>query len=344
MKKLLLIVAGVVAIIILALAWMVFGSATSFPDKSKYLYIATGKANKQAILDSIASKKILSNPSLFSFVASQMKVWEKVKPGRYKIGKGQSIFSISKMLRNNQQSPVNLVINKLRTNDDLAKIIGKNFEMEASDVALFIENADSLKAFNVDSNTLMTLVIPNTYSFYWTTPVKKILNKLKSEQEKFWEENSRTQKAQTLGFTATQVYTIASIVEEETNKQDEKGNIASVYINRYHKGMPLGADPTVKFALKDFSLKRIYNKHLQVVSPFNTYRNRGLPPGPICTPSAKTIDAVLNAPKTDYIFFVAKSDFSGYHTFTTNYADHLRVAKEYQQALDAYLLKKKNNN
>ena len=190
----------------------------------------------------------------------------------------------------------------------------------------------------------MTIVIPNTYSFYWTATVTKIFDKLKAEQENFWDKNNRLQKAETLGFTPTQVYTIASIVEEETNKQDEKGNIASVYINRYHKGMPLGADPTVKFALKDFSLKRIYNKHLQVVSPFNTYRNRGLPPGPICTPSAKTIDAVLDAPKTDYIFFVAKSDFSGYHTFTTNYTDHLRVAKEYQLALDAYLLRKKNGN
>jgi UPF0755 protein len=166
------------------------------------------------------------------------------------------------------------------------------------------------------------------------------LKRLQTEQQNFWEKNNRLQKAESLGFTPKQVYTIASIVEEETNKHNEKGNIASVYINRFHKGMPLGADPTVKFALKDFGLKRIYHKHLQVESPFNTYRNQGLPPGPICTPSPKTIDAVLNAPKTDYIFFVAKSDFSGYHTFATNYADHLRYAKEYQKALDEYLLKK----
>jgi UPF0755 protein len=165
---------------------------------------------------------------------------------------------------------------------------------------------------------------------------------LKSEATTFWEKNDRKGQAAELGLTPQQVYTIASIVEEETNKQDEKGNIASVYINRLNKGMPLGADPTVKFALKDFGLKRILYQHLQVASPYNTYRNQGLPPGPICTPSSKTIDAVLKAPKTDYLFFVAKSDFSGYHSFATNFADHIKLAKEYQRALDEYLEKKQS--
>jgi UPF0755 protein len=279
---------------------------------------------------------------MFDWIASQMNVWERVKPGRYKIERGQSILSISKMLRNNRQSAVNLVINKLRTPQDLAKVIGRNFESDSADVISYLQTADSLSSFNVDENTLMTLIIPNTYSFLWTTSVPKILKRLQTEQENFWKKNNRLQKAENLGFNPKQVYTIASIVEEETNKNDEKGNIASVYINRYRKGMPLGADPTVKFALKDFSLKRIYHKHLQVVSPFNTYRNQGLPPGPICTPSTTTIDAVLNAPQTDYLFFVAKKDFSGYHTFATNYTDHLKYAKEYQKALDEYLLKKQN--
>jgi UPF0755 protein len=221
-------------------------------------------------------------------------------------------------------------------------VIGKNFEVDSVDVVSYLQNSDSLSSFDVDDNTLMTLIIPNTYSFLWTTSVSKILKRLQTEQENFWKKNDRLKKAESLGFTPKQVYTIASIVEEETNKNDEKGNIASVYINRYRKGMPLGADPTVKFALKDFSLKRIYHKHLQVVSPFNTYRNQGLPPGPICTPSTTSIDAVLNSPQTDYLFFVAKKDFSGYHTFATNYTDHLKFAKEYQQALDEYLLKKQN--
>jgi UPF0755 protein len=190
----------------------------------------------------------------------------------------------------------------------------------------------------------MTLVIPNTYTMFWNTKTSRILQRLKTEKENFWEKNNRLKKASDLGFTPEQVYTIASIVEEETNKQDEKGNVASVYINRYEKGMRLGADPTVKFALQDFGLKRIYQKHLQVQSPYNTYRVSGLPPGPICSPSSKTIDAVLNAPETDYLFFVAKSDFSGYHTFSTSYAEHLLHAKEYQKALDELMLHKQNSS
>ncbi|HEX8334741.1 MAG TPA: endolytic transglycosylase MltG [Segetibacter sp.] len=342
MKKVILAVIVILVITGAVATWLVLGSATAFTEKSKYLYIATGKADKASILDSMKANKLLSKTSMFDWVASRMKVWERVKPGRYKIDRGQSILSISKMLRNNNQSPVNLVINKLRTPQDLAKVIGKNFEADSVDVISFLQNTDSLSAFNVDDNTLMTLIIPNTYSFLWTTSAPKILKRLQTEQENFWKKNNRLQKAESLGFTSKQVYTIASIVEEETNKNDEKGNIASVYINRYRKGMPLGADPTVKFALKDFSLKRIYHKHLQVASPFNTYRNQGLPPGPICTPSTTTIDAVLNAPQTDYLFFVAKKDFSGYHTFATNYTDHLKYAKEYQKALDEYLLKKQN--
>jgi UPF0755 protein len=239
---------------------------------------------------------------------------------------------------------VNLVINKLRTPEDLARVIAKNFEADSSDVMSFLTNSDSLRRLDVDENTLMTLVIPNTYTMFWNTTTGRILRRLKTEKEDFWKRNNRMAKAEALGFTPTQVYTIASIVEEETNKHDEKGNVASVYINRYHKGMRLGADPTVKFALKDFGLKRIYEKHLQVESPYNTYRVSGLPPGPICTPSSKTIDAVLNAPKTDYTFFVAKSDFSGYHTFSTNYAQHLQYAKEYQKALDELILRKKNSS
>jgi UPF0755 protein len=147
-----------------------------------------------------------------------------------------------------------------------------------------------------------------------------------------------------LNLTPAQVYTLASIVEEETNKNDEKGNIASVYMNRLNTGMKLSADPTIKFAMKNFSLKRIYDNYLKTPSPYNTYMNAGLPPGPICTPQAVTIDAVLNAPRTDYLFFVARSDFSGYHQFTSNFADHQKYAKLYQQALDTLIIHKQQDS
>jgi UPF0755 protein len=200
----------------------------------------------------------------------------------------------------------------------------------------FLLDHDTLAKFNLDTNTVMTVVFPNTYTYFWNTTPSRIFDKLYSEYRQFWTEE-RKALADSLGLNPQSAYTLASIVEEETNANDEKGNIASVYLNRIRTGMRLGADPTVKYALRDFSLKRIYKKHLEVVSPYNTYKVAGLPPGPICTPSVTTLDSVLHSPKTDYIYFVARSDFAGYHQFTTNYADHLKYAKIYQHALDSLI-------
>lgn len=321
-------------------AWLLLGSATSFSGKSKSLYVYTGQANKDAVLNALEKEALVAHPALFNVLASRLGVWERLKPGRFEILKGQSLLSIAKMLRNNRQTPVRLVINKLRTLEDLAHIIGKNFEVDSTTVLSFLNNPDSLAKFNVEVNTAMTMIIPNTYNLYWNSNAGNIFERLNEERDAFWKKNQRLEKAGQMSFTPNQVYTIASIVEEETNKNDEKGTVASVYINRFYKGMPLGADPTIKFALKDFGLKRIYYKHLQVESPFNTYKHAGLPPGPICTPSPKTIDAVLAAPKTDYYFFVAKKDFSGYHTFSQNFAEHRKNADEYQKALDELILRK----
>jgi len=228
----------------------------------------------------------------------------------------------------------------LRTKENFARLLGKNFSFDSLTAMHFFTSNDSLLPLDADTNTLFTLVIPDTYLFNWNTQPRSLLIKLKEQEEKFWNNNNRLQLAREQGLTPLQVYTVASIVEEETNKDDEKGSVASVYINRMNRGMPLGADPTVKYALRDFSLKRIYFKHLAVESAYNTYRYKGLPQGPICTPSQATIDAVLNAPKTDYLFFVAKSDFSGYHHFSNNFAEHDRYAKEYQQALDTLIKNK----
>ncbi len=219
-----------------------------------------------------------------------------------------SIVNLVRMLRAGRQEPVNLVITKLRIKEDLAKKIGNNFETDSNSVIKFLNNNDSLSQFDVDTNSLMTIVIPNTYTFTWNTSLQKILKKLHTEEIRFWNDN-RIKEAQKLQLSQKEVYTLASIVEEETNKQEDKGKVASVYLNRMRKGMRLAADPTVKFAMKNFELKRIYTKYLSYPSPYNTYTNAGLPPGPICTPSIRTIDAVLNMPETDYIFFVARSDF-----------------------------------
>jgi UPF0755 protein len=315
-------------------AWQVFGPTVSAPE-GKYFYVKTGSVYND-VKTALADQKIIGGTFFFDLIAKQVKYPNAVKAGRYEIKNGMSLFRLIRMLRSGSQAPVNLVITKLRTKEDLAQKIAANFETDSASFISLLNDPETLKNYKLDSNTAMTAVIPNSYSMLWNTSSAKIFEKLYNEKEKFWNEERR-QKAKSLNLTPEQVYSMASIVEEETNKAEDKGKIASVYMNRISTGMKLEADPTVKFAMKDFGLKRIMYKHLAYQSPFNTYQNHGLPPGPICTPSIKTIDAVLNAPQTNYIFFVAKPDFNGYSNFAATYAEHLVYAKAYQQALDSLI-------
>jgi UPF0755 protein len=332
MKKVVLIVLLVILLGVVVVAWMVIGPGTNFKGEKETLYIRTNAANKQAVLDSFTTNGIVKNQTVFNFLADRMQYWTSIKPGKYDIRKGSSVLEIVRKLRNGQQTPVNLVITKLRTKEDLARLAASKFEFDSAEMIRFIQNELPGKAV-VDTNTALTLILPDTYTFFWNTTPEKVFKKLSDESVKFWTAE-RKQKAEAKGLTPAQAYTLASIVEEETNSHAEKGNIASVYLNRMKIGMPLQADPTVKFAVKDFALRRIYEKHLMTESPYNTYRNRGLPPGPICTPSKKTIDAVLNAPETNYIYFVASPQFNGTHEFSASYSEHLQKAKAYQQALN----------
>ena len=277
---------------------------------------------------------------MFNWLAGKLNVWERLRPGKYEIENGSSLLTLARKLRNGSQSPVNLVITKLRTRNDFAGLIGRKFESDSTAMLHFMQSNDSLKKFDLDTNTVMTAVFPNTYSLLWNSEPQKIFRKLNEQRTKFWTDE-RKQKAQQLGLTPAQVHTLASIVEEETLRNDEKPTVASVYLNRLNKGMNLGADPTVKFAVGDFSLKRILFGHINSTasSPYNTYKNKGLPPGPICTPSETTIDAVLNAAKTDYLFFCAKPNGNGYHAFASNDIDHAKNAKAYQQWLDSLNIK-----
>jgi UPF0755 protein len=333
MKRFFLICLFLVIVIAVASAWVVLGSATNFDDEKRTLYIRTTAKTKSAVLDSLRVQNIISNEFAFNWIAERMNYWERVKPGKYDIKKGESLLSIIRMLRNGQQTPVNLIITKIRTNEDFARLAGNKFEFDSIRMISFLLNNDSLKPFSALPEQAMSIVLPDTYSFLWTTTPQKIFKKLWDENKKFWN-SERLVKAQSLSLSPLQVSILASIVDEETNVTKEKGTVASVYLNRLKKGMPLQADPTVKFALRDFGLKRIYEKHLFTESPYNTYRNRGLPPGPICTPSKKTLDAVLNAPSTNYIYFVASPKFNGEHEFSSSYAEHLIKAKQYQQELN----------
>ena len=324
--------------ILLFLTWRIFGSNTNFEEDKKAVFIKTGSTFLR-VRKELDNKGVVVNTRSFSLLARLFDYKQNIKPGKYVFEKGASLYTILKTLKAGKQTPVNLVINKLRTREDFAAKIAANFECDSTEVINFMNSNDSLAAFNLDSNTVMTAVVPNTYSLVWTTPFSKIFKRLYAEEQKFWTDD-RKKKAAATGLTPKQIYTLASIVEEETNKEDDKGKIASVYINRLNTGMRLSADPTVKFALKDFGLKRIYQKHLTVQSAYNTYMNTGLPPGPICTPSIKTIDAVLNAPATNYLYFVAKPDLNGYSNFASTYQEHLRYAKAYQQALDTLMMRK----
>ena len=341
MRKAFLFILIAIIVILAFCVWQVFGPTLSNPNK-KFLYIKTNSTYRQ-VKDSLQTDGILTGFFWFDKIADYAKYPKNIKPGKYKITEGMSMYDLVKMLRSGRQVPVNLVITKLRTKEELAKKIAVNFETDSLTAIHFLSNNDSLAKFDVDSNTVMTDVIPNTYTYNWTTSIQNIFKKLNKEEEKFWNKE-RLQKAQRLQLTPKEVYTLASLVEEETNKQADKGKIASVYLNRIKKGMRLAADPTVKFAMKDFELKRIYHKHLEFDSPYNTYRNAGLPPGPICTPSIKTIDAVLDAPDTDYLFFVARADFSGYSDFAATYQQHLMYAKAYQQALDSLIKSRQKNS
>jgi len=318
------------------LAWQVFGPTVSAPD-GKYFYIKTGSVYEE-VKTSLTEKKIISSPFFFDLLAKQVKYNRSVKAGRYQVKNGMSVFNLIRMLRSGNQAPVNLVITKLRTKEDLAQKLAANFEADSSAFANCMNKSELLKAWHLDSNTFMTAVIPNTYTFLWNTAPEKIFNKLVKEKEKFWNEE-RLAKARALNLSPEQVYTMASIVEEETNAAADKGKIASVYLNRMNKGMKLQADPTVKFAMKNFGLKRVREKHIAYISPYNTYLNSGLPPGPVCTPSPKTIDAVLNVPATNYIFFVAKPDWSGLSNFAESYEEHQVNAKNYHRFLDSVNIK-----
>jgi UPF0755 protein len=320
------------------IAWKVLGPTVSAPAK-KYFYIKTGDTY-QNVLAGLSSENIISTDFWFGLIAKKLNYPAAVKAGRYEIKNGMSILSLVRMLRSGNQAPVNFVITKLRTREELARRIAASFECDSLSVISFLNNPDSLTKYQLDTNTVMTAVIPDTYSILWNTSPSKIFKKLYTDQQKFWT-SERKAKATGLNLTPQQVYTLASIVEEETNSDADRGKVASVYINRLETGMSLDADPTIKFALRNFALKRIRDSHKLAAkgTPYDTYFKKGLPPGPICTPQSKTIDAVLNAPTTNYLYFVAKPDRSGLSNFADNYSEHQANAKLYQHFLDSINIK-----
>jgi len=256
------------------------------------------------------------------------------KPGYYRFPARISSRSLVNHLRAGWQTPVRLSFtNQIRNREQLAARLDKALLLDSAEVMRYLDNPEQLEQYGMNRATVMCLFIPNTYEVYWTISIEELMNRMYAEYRRFWNEE-RMQKAKAKGLTPEQVATLASIVESETNLKDEHPLIASLYLNRLRKGMPLQACPTAIYASGNFSTHRVTNQMLHIDSPYNTYTHRGLPPGPIRLASGNGIDAVLNAPKTDYLYMCANPDWSGTHVFSTSFAQHSRVGAAYHRELN----------
>ena len=265
---------------------------------------------------------------------------ENIRTGRYAIKPGESAFTVFRHVKNGIQSPVSLTIPSVRTLDKLASEVSKRLMMDCTSLYHALIDSSTCGKYGYDTTTIACLFIPNTYDIYWNTSVDNFLDRMKKENGRFWNLD-RLKKARAMHLSPIQVTTLASIIDEETTNNAEKPMVAGMYYNRlmlrdgeYPEGMPLQADPTIKFAWKRFDLRRIYHNLLDVDSPYNTYKNVGLPPGPIRIPSIAGIDAVLDYVHHDYLYMCAKEDFSGTHNFARTYEEHLRNAAKYTKALN----------
>ncbi len=325
---------GLAAVLVIIVATVVFYSLApvSKADETVYLYI-----DADDNVDSI-SAKLETNCHEYGIAALRTFMRhasydEKVRTGRYAITPSMGAFQLYRHLSNGQQEPLKLTIPSVRTVNDLATELSEKLMLTKEQMLGTLTNNDSCAKYGVDTATVMTLFIPNTYEVYWNISLPRLMERMQKESKAFWNEQ-RTAKAKALHLSETEVMTLASIIDEETANNGEKPMVAGMYYNRLQKHMPLQADPTIKFALKQFALKRIYHNMLHVNSPYNTYVNEGLPPGPIRIPSVAGIDAVLNLVHHDYIYMCAKEDFSGTHNFARTYSEHLANAAKYTKALN----------
>lgn len=258
---------------------------------------------------------------------------ENIFPGAYRMDAGTTTLEAFRKLRSGNQTPVRLIVPSVRTLDKLVSRVSKQIMADSASIAALLNDSSFIEKIGYNNETLPALFIPNTYEVYWNMSAENFIRRMEKENSNFWNEE-RKAKAKALNMTTTEVYTLASIVDEETANNAEKPMIAGLYINRLKKGMLLQADPTVKFSMQDFGLKRILFKHLETDSPYNTYKYAGLPPGPIRIASTTGINSVLNYSRHNYLYMCAKEDFSGTHNFASSLAEHNINARKYQQALN----------
>lgn len=292
-----------------------------------YIYDTTSYATLRADLaQHIAHKRA------FDIYARRINLSETFKHGRYELREGMSVVRVARMLKFGEQSPVRFVISHARTAEQLAGRMAAQIEADSAAVLAAMYDKGLREELGFAKDSIMAMFVPNTYEIYWTTAPEKLLRRLKHEYDRFWQ-GRRDEALRRTGLSRTEAMTLASIVYEETKQRDEMPKIAGVYINRLRRGMALQACPTVKFALQRFDLRRVLNEHLRYDSPYNTYRHRGLPPGPICIPSIAAIDAVLCYEKSDYLFFCARPEFDGRHNFARTLGEHNANSRRYSAEL-----------
>jgi UPF0755 protein len=334
-KQILYILLGIGIVIVInvfLVCRILFGVSIKTANARKVLYIPTGSSYEQ-VLDTLYKNLDIKNRKLLEWVAVKKNYPVRIKPGRYIIDSDMSYTGLINMLRSGRQKPVKITFNNVRTLNQLAGKIGKQIEADSSRLINFLLDDANYNSDGFNKENIIDIFIPDTYELYWNTDARGLYTRMLKEYYSFWDEE-RLSKAKAKGLNPKEVAILASIIDDEVVKPDEKPRIAGVYLNRLKRGMPLQACPTIKFALNDFTITRVLNKYLTVNSPYNTYIHNGFPPGPIGCPSIQGIDAVLNAQEHEFIFFAAKADFSGYHNFSRTLSEHNRYAAMYQKELD----------
>lgn len=337
MKKVVISIVAVVAVICAAAAWWLYESFYGgCVREQRSLYVYHDYPYEQ-VADSVAVG--IKHKWAFDAYAKRLNLADTFKAGHYVLEEGMSVIDVVRMLKLGMQTPVMVTMNNVKTPAQLAAKLSRQIEADsAALVTAFMDEAKAEKLGFSSPLTMFSIFLPNSYEFYWTVTPEDFVDRMYKEYKRFWTDE-RDAKRKRSGLNRVEVSTLASIVYEETRKTDEMPRIAGVYINRLRKGIPLQADPTIKYAMQDFGLRRILYRHLKYESPYNTYINRGLPPSPICMPSIAAIDAVLNYEEHDYIFFCARPTFDGYHNFARTLAEHSANARAYQRELNKRKIK-----
>jgi UPF0755 protein len=322
----------VMVIVVYKLYERIYVPNVKLSAEHELFYIPSG-SDFEYVIDHLEEQEIIESRKSFRWVAIKKGYDKAVKPGRYKIRNEQSNNDLVNLLRSGNQDPVMVVFNNVRTLAQVAGKVSRYLEKDSAEFANWLTDPDLPGKYGFEAFDFTSMFIPETYEFFWTTSPEDFTDRMKKEHDKFWK-GERERKAKKLDMTRSEVVTLASIVDEETLYDDENSRVAGLYLNRMEQGIPLQADPTLKFALGDFSRQRMLNEDKKVDSPYNTYKYKGLPPGPISIPSVSAIDGVLNFEKHRYLYMCAKADFSGYHAFAQSYSQHLKNAREYQRELN----------